>query len=535
MAGNAEDIGNALGDQVLGDKFSTGQSHFSHLSSKVDLDGIQQVTYYLLPLEPQGESPPDRPGIALERGITTQRPVNGKLAGDLARLLSPDQIRTVGPELRAALQDGTGNRGIKGSAEALILPADTEEVSRALAWCYERGVPVTVRGGGTGLAGGAVPDGGVVLSLERLDRIRSLDPERWRIEVEAGVRTATVHRIALENGLLFPPDPGASEQSTIGGNVATNAGGPHAFRYGVTGNWVTGVEAVVPPGEILVSGGPLRKNVAGLDLTDLMIGSEGTLGIVTSAWLRLVPAPEERGVVVGFYPDAGSGCDAIGTIMGSGIEPAALEFLDQGALASSLGSFPAASPEKAGFAVIAETDGTSGEVRRVIAELEEAMAEGALTMPVRITDHTEIRDFWTWRDGVSFAVTAQRGGKISEDVVVPVEFLAEAVEETVAIGQKHGLPACSWGHAGDGNLHSSFLVDLSDGEQMRRGNEAAAEAFQMAIRLGGSISGEHGIGSLKTAHVEDALGPVAVRLQAEIKRVFDPELLLNPGKKIPLA
>lgn len=470
----------------------------------------------------------------MESEISEKRIVNGNLASELARLLSPDQVITVGPEMRVALQDGTGSRGITGEAEALVLPADADEVAEVLSWCYRQGVPLTVRGGGTGLAGGAVPDGGIVLSLERLDRVRSIDPELWRMEVEAGVRTATVHRLALENGLLFPPDPGASEQSTIGGNIATNAGGPHAFRYGVTGNWVTGIEAVVPPGEVLTSGGPLRKNVAGLDLTDLMIGSEGTLGIVTSAWLRLVPSPEERGIVVGFYEDSRSGCDAIAVIMGSGIEPAALEFLDRGALDSSLGSFPATAPAEAGFAVIAETDGTAEEVNRVAGELEEAMSEGALLAPVRITDHAAIRKFWAWRDGVSLAVTAQRGGKISEDVVVPVELLADAVEETVAIGGRHGLPACSWGHAGDGNLHSSFLVDLSDQDEIDRANRAAAEIFAMAIKLGGSISGEHGIGSMKTAHVEQALGPVAVRLQAEIKRVFDPKLLLNPGKKIPL-
>lgn len=470
----------------------------------------------------------------MERGISESRSVNGSLAAELATLLSPEQVVTTGPEMRAALQDGTGSRGIRGEADALVLPTEAEQVAEVLAWCYGHGVPLTLRGGGTGLAGGAVPDGGIVLSLEKLDRIRSIEPELWRMEVEAGVRTATVHRIALENGLLFPPDPGASEQSTIGGNIATNAGGPHAFRYGVTGNWVTGVEAVVPPGEVLVSGGPLRKNVAGLDLTDLLIGSEGTLGVVTSAWLRLVPAPEERGIVVGFYGDARSGCDAIGTIMGSGIQPTALEFLDRGALESSLGSFPAAAPDRAGFAVIAETDGTAEEVRRVVVELDEAMTEGALHTPHRITDHAKIREFWAWRDGVSIAVTAQRGGKISEDVVVPVETLAEAVEETVEIGRRHGLPACSWGHAGDGNLHSSFLIDLSDDDQMKRGNEAAAEIFEMAMRLGGSISGEHGIGSMKTAHVEEALGSVAVRLQADVKKVFDPKLLLNPGKKIPL-
>ncbi|MBN8869006.1 MAG: FAD-binding protein [Solirubrobacterales bacterium] len=470
----------------------------------------------------------------MERGISENRSTSRSLAADLSKLLSPGQVITDGPEMRVALQDGTGNRGLKGEADALVLPEDSEQVAQVLAWCYGHDVPLTLRGGGTGLAGGAVPDGGVVLSLERLNQVRSIDPELWRMEVEAGVRTGTVHRIARENGLLFPPDPGASEQSTIGGNIATNAGGPHAFRYGVTGSWVTGVEAVVPPGEVLTSGGPLRKNVAGLDLTSLMIGSEGTLGIVTSAWLRLVPAPEERSVVVGFYEDTHAGCDAIAMIMGSGIQPTALEFLDRGALESSLGSFPAMAPDRAGMAVIAETDGTAEEVARVVGELVEAMAEGALLPPVTIVDHAAIRDFWTWRDGVSIAVTAQRGGKISEDVVVPVELLAEAIEETVRIGESHGLPACSWGHAGDGNLHSSFLVDLSDEDQMQRGKEAAAGIFDMAMRLGGSISGEHGIGSLKTAHVEDALGPVAVRLQAEIKKVFDPKLLLNPGKKIPL-
>jgi FAD/FMN-containing dehydrogenase len=374
-----------------------------------------------------------------------------------------------------------------------------------------------------------------VISLELLDKVRALDPECWRMEVEAGVRTSTVHRLALENGLLFPPDPGASEQSTIGGNIATNAGGPHAFKYGVTGNWVTGVEAVVPPGEILASGGPLRKDVAGLDLTDLMIGSEGTLGIVTSAWLRLVPAPEERAVVVGFYEDARAGGEAIAAIMGSGLQPSALEFLDRGALESSLGSFPENAPEVAGFAVIAETDGSTVEVERSTGDLVEAMSGLALVAPTTVSDHAAIRRFWNWRDGVSIAVTAQRGGKISEDVVVPVENLADAIEETVEIGHRHDLPACSWGHAGDGNLHSSFLVDLSDEDQIRRANEAAGEVFGMAIRLGGSISGEHGIGSLKTPYVEHALGSVAIRLQSEIKRSFDPKLLLNPGKKVPLS
>lgn len=455
------------------------------------------------------------------------------IAEGLSGLVGSEHVFTEGPAFGEALHDATGNRGVSGRADALVLPGSTEEVAAVFRYCYEREIPMTVRGGGTGLAAGAVPDGGVVLGLERLDRVRSITPELWRMEAEAGVRTGTIHRVALENGLLFPPDPGASEQSMIGGNIATNAGGPHAFKYGVTGSWVTGIEAVVAPGEILRTGGPVRKNVAALDLTDLMIGSEGTLGIVTAAWLKLAPAPETRGIVVGFYPDAATGCEAISMVMGSGLQPTALEYLDRGALAASIGSFPLAAPREPGFAVVAEADGDPTEVERLTAELAEAMDYGALGPAIRETDRIEIGKFWQWRDGVSIAVAAAKGGKLSEDVVVPGERLAEAVEGVTEIGARHSLEACSWGHAGDGNLHATFLVDLADKEELARASNATGEIFEMAIRLGGSISGEHGIGALKTKYVNAALDPAELRLQAELKNLFDPKNLLNPGKKIP--
>lgn len=454
---------------------------------------------------------------------------------DLAELVGSAHVLTGGPDFSEALQDATGNRGVRGRADALVLPGSTEEVAAVFRLCYDRDIPMTVRGGGTGLAAGAVPDGGVVIGLERLDRIRSITPELWRMEAEAGVRTGTIHRVALENGLLFPPDPGASEQSMIGGNIATNAGGPHAFKYGVTGAWVTGIEAVVAPGEIVRTGGPVRKDVAAIDLTDLMVGSEGTLGIVTAAWLRLAPAPEARGIVVGFYPDAASGCEAIGMVMGSGLQPTALEYLDRGTLTASIGSYPLPAPDEPGFAVLAEADGHPDEVERLTAELAEAMDHGAMATPTRCTDRAEIGRFWQWRDGVSIAVAAARGGKLSEDVVVPGERLAEAVEGVLEIGARHSLQACSWGHAGDGNLHATFLVDLTDAEELARASSATGEIFEMAIRLGGTISGEHGIGALKTKYVSSALDPVEIRLQRKIKDLLDPKGLLNPGRKIPPA
>jgi FAD binding domain len=217
--------------------------------------------------------------------------LSADIQAELGALLGPEAVLSGTPA--RYLADATESRGLRGAADAVVLPGSTEEVARVLRWCYEREVAVVPRGGGSGFAAGAVPvDGGVVLGLERMTRIREFEPLRWRACVEAGVPTAVVRRLARENGLVFPPDPGAAEQSLIGGNIATNAGGPHAFKYGVTGAWVTGLEAVIPPGDVVTVGGPIRKDVAGYDLKSLLIGSEGTLGVITAAWLRLLPAPE---------------------------------------------------------------------------------------------------------------------------------------------------------------------------------------------------------------------------------------------------
>src|SRR5918996_4014538 len=204
----------------------------------------------------------------------------------------------------AYLSDLTEERGLGGHADAVVLPRSADDVARVVSWCYEHEVPIVPRGGGTGFAGGAVPFGGVVLSLERMAAVRSFQPLVWRIEVEAGLRTADLRRIVRESGLFFAPDPGAAEQSHIGGNIATNAGGPHAFKYGVTGTWVLGLEAVIPPGEIIQTGGPIRKDVSGYDVKGLLVGSEGTLGVITAAWLRLLPAPETFLPVVAFHRDS---------------------------------------------------------------------------------------------------------------------------------------------------------------------------------------------------------------------------------------
>ena len=437
---------------------------------------------------------------------------------------------TIEPPGRGELSDATEAHGLTGHADALALPRSAEEVAAVLAWCYEHEVALTPRGGGTGFAGGAVPlDGGVVLDLRRLNRVRSLDPALWRAEVEAGVTTATLQRRARESGLLFPPDPGAAEQSQIGGNIATNAGGPHTFKYGATGAWVTGLEVVLAPGEVVRLGGAVRKDVAGYDLQSLLIGSEGTLGIVTAAWLRLIPTPERAYPVLALYPDAATGTAAVRAILEAGIDAAAIEYLDNATMALAGGACPADVDAHEAFAVLAEVDGEQAAALRARGELLEALSDAPETYAPTAPDR--IRALWRWRAGIPYAVQAPRGGKLSEDIAVPLDRLQEAIEGTLEIGARHGLAACSWGHAGDGNLHATMLLDPQDRAEVARAEGAATDLFELAVGLGGSISGEHGLGTVKSGQLGVQWNAQALELHEGVKRLFDPKGLLNPGTK----
>jgi FAD/FMN-containing dehydrogenase len=432
---------------------------------------------------------------------------------DLAAIVGAAHV-----ERSARLQDASGLRGV---ATALVRPAGAQEVADVVAWAYARDLAIVPVGGRTGYSGGIVPVGErdtVAIALDRLARIRSFEPLLWRMEAEAGVTTETVARRARESGLLFPPDPGAAEQSQLGGNLATNAGGPHAFKYGVTSRWVTGVEAVLAPGELVRFGGPVRKDVAGYDLRGLLIGSEGTLGIITAAWLRFVPAPAAALPIAAAFATVREGCDAIAAVLGSGVVPSAVEYLDGRSIAAAPPPFLAADGAALLVVCEAESDGDRDE-------LVAALGEGAVAPPAS--------EVWRWRDGVSIAVRAARGEKLSEDIAVPVDRLAEAIEGTLAIGERHGLEACSWGHAGDGNLHSSFLLDPGDDEMRSRADAAARDLFALARELGGTASGEHGIGLLKRGELARQWAPAAVQAQRAVRRALDPKGLFNPGKKEP--
>ncbi len=424
---------------------------------------------------------------------------------DLRAIAGAEHVLADPPAHRLA--DAADPAFLPARADWLVAPGTAEEVAEVLAWCSVRGIPVTSRGGGTGLAGGAVPEhGGVALELRRLRAIRAHVPEERRLHVEAGLRTAEVRRLAEENGLVFGPDPGGAESSQIGGNVATNAGGPHSYGLGTTREHLTGLEVALPGGELLTLGGALPRDATGLDLVGLLAGSEGTLGVITAVELRLRPAPARPAGLKARFPDAHLGTEAVRTIIAAGLQTNVLDFLDE--------HTPGA---EGAFVLLLEPDGDP-------AELEAALAPSAADV-----ERLEARALARWREQVHGRAKAHRGTKRSDDIAVPVPRLADAIEGIARIGAEHRLEACSWGHAGDGILHASFLLDLEDGDAHKRAGNAAERVLELALHLGGRPSGEHGTGRLKRAWRDRALGPGASALTARVKAAFDPGAILNPG------
>ncbi|MHB8243066.1 MAG: FAD-binding oxidoreductase [Solirubrobacteraceae bacterium] len=445
----------------------------------------------------------------------------------LARLVGAEHVLQA-PQESPYNSDSTRRRGVVGRADAVVLPGSAAEVAAVVRWCYEQDVAMVPRGGGTGLTGGAVPmEGGVVCSLERLRAVRELEPALWRMFVEAGVSTRDVQRLARENGLFFGPDPGAAEQSQIGGNVATNAGGPHALKYGVTGAWVAGLEVVLAPGELVEVGGWGGKDVAGYDLKSLLVGSEGTLGVITAVRLRLLPAPEATLALMVFAATRREGCEAMDAVLGAGLRPSVLDFVDGGTLRWLGGSYPGQLPRGAGFGVLVEVDGTAADV----AAQREALLEAVEGIALEVQE-PQAQALWRWREGVNGVLTGVRGAKVSEDVVFPRERLAEAMESFEGMARERGLRSCVFGHGGEGNVHATVLVDPADERELEAAEAVGEELFELVVRMGGSVAGEHGVGWLKRGRLASQWNERAVQLHEEIKRAFDPKGLLNPGKKL---
>ena len=450
----------------------------------------------------------------------------------LRQRLGPEHVLEDAETLAAHAADAFG---VGHLPQVVVRPGDTADVAAVATLCNEHRVPLVVRGAGTGYTGGAVPvAGGVVLSVERLDRVLTIDTDNLLAVVQPAVITADLQRAVERVGLFYPPDPASLDQCSIGGNVAECAGGPRAFKYGTTKRYVLALEAVLPTGEVVRTGSKAVKNVVGYDLTQLLVGSEGTLAIVTEATLRLVPKPPARAALSAFFPDIRGAVAGVTAVIRAGVVPAALELVDEESLravAAYVGE--SVGPAGAGALVIVECDGMPAGVEEEIAAVHAAVTSAGALAVVRARDEAERERVWFVRRQLSYALRATGAHKINHDVVVPRGRVPDLFDEVERVRQTHGLRMACFGHAGDGNIHVNILIDKDDAEQVRRSKVAEREIFQRVVALEGSITGEHGVGFTKSRHLDLELSPEVIALMKRVKQAFDPHGILNPGKIFP--
>jgi glycolate oxidase len=415
---------------------------------------------------------------------------------------------------------------------AAVRPANAAGVARVLAVASRLRVPVVAVGGGSGLSGGANPgDGWIVLGLDRLDRIE-VDAANLRVTAGAGARTADVQAAALRAGLFYPPDPASLELSTIGGNVATNAGGPRCFKYGVTAEYVLALEAVTADGRVFRTGPATRKNTAGLRLAQLLVGSEGTLAVVTEATLRLVAAPGARLAATAVFASVEQAGEAVAAVVRSGLVPSALELLDRACL-DLVGRHLDGPPQPGEAFLLVEVDGRDDAGVRAELELVSRVlrASGALGLDVA-SDAAGVERLWRARRALSPAFAEAAPDSLFQDVCVPPAQVPEALRRIAAVAERRGLAIPVFGHAGDGNLHPTVLYDASAGEK-ETAHAAEADVLRVALELGGTISAEHGVGLHKLPFLAEAADPVALELMHRVRAALDPHGILNPGKALP--
>ncbi len=459
------------------------------------------------------------------------RKVPPDLVGELENAAGPESVAAEAGELEAFASDESGAE--PAPPDVVVRPADTDAVGRVLGVAHRLRVPVVPVGGLTGLAGGAVPrHGGIALSLERLDRIHPVDRDNLRVSVGAGTRTVDVQRAAVAAGLFYPPDPAALDRSTIGGNVATNAGGPRCFKYGVTAEYVLALEAVTAEGHVFRTGAATRKNATGLRLAQLLVGSEGTLAVVTEVTLRLVVPPTARAVATASFDSVEAAGEAVAAIVHSGLVPSALELLDATCLALVREQLEGVPLAEGAALLLVEVDGP--DEGRVGADLEHVNVLLAGARERELAEREEdVERLWAARRALSPAITHSTRDFVFQDVCVPIAAVPEALRRIGDIAERYALRIPVFSHAGDGNLHPSILYDAAAGDQAQRAHAAEREVLRAALELGGTISAEHGVGLLKLPFVREDLDSVAIDQMWAIKRALDPHGILNPGKLLP--
>ena len=451
--------------------------------------------------------------------------------GALREALGAPGVSDDSPTLEAYAADALG----RGHApDVVVRPADTAQVAAVARLCQQHRVPLVVRGAGTGYTGGAVPvRGGVVLSVERLNRILEIDPVNLTVVVEPAVITGDLQRAVEAQGLYYPPDPASLDSSSIGGNVAECAGGPRAFKYGTTKRYVLALEAVLPTGEIIHTGSKAVKNVVGYDLTQLLVGSEGTLAIVTRITLRLLPYPPARATVLATFADIRGAVNGVTAVVQLGVIPAAIELVDGDSLRAVEAHVGRPIAPGANALLIVEADGVPAAVQEEIDRASSALAASGAISVARAATDAEREELWGVRRQLSFALRATSLIKINHDVVVPRGRVPELFEEVERLKTAHGLRIACFGHAGDGNIHVNLMLRPGDAAEMARAKTAERELFTRVVALEGSISGEHGIGFAKAPYLDIELSRDEIALMQRVKQAFDPAGILNPGQIFP--
>jgi len=423
--------------------------------------------------------------------------------------------------------------GMEVSPSAVVWPEHTEDVVKIMKYAYDNGIPVIPRGAGTGMTGGGVPvTGAILLSLEKMNRILDVDPENLHVLCEPGLINGRLQREIERKGLFYPPDPASMNFCTIGGNVAENAGGPRAIKYGVTRDYVMEIESVLPNGDILTTGVKTSKGVVGYDLTRLLVGSEGTLSVFTKIRLKILPMPEEVITLLALFSNLESSGLAVSHIVASKIIPRTLEFMDREVIMAVENFKPVGLPREAEAVLLIELDGYPTTITREAEKVADICRH--LGAEVSMAEDEEARaKLWEARRAVSPALYHISPTKINEDIVVPRNRIPEMLKRLRRLSEESGIKIVNFGHAGDGNIHVNIMIDRNNKEEYTKGVELVKHVFKETLDLGGTISGEHGIGLTKAPYIGMEISETGLSIMKSIKKVFDPKNILNPGKIFP--
>jgi len=447
----------------------------------------------------------------------------------LADLL-PGRISTEREDL---LCYGFDASGLEGVPTAVVWPQDCGDVVKIMTFAFDNDIPVIPRGAGTGMTGGAVPSrGAVVISMERMNRIIEVDSENLNVLVEPGVINGRLQKELAPRRLFYPPDPASMNFSTIGGNVAENAGGPRALKYGVTRDYVMAVEAVLPDGGVIHTGVRTPKGVVGYDLTRLLVGSEGTLAVITKIRLKVIPLPEDVVTLLVLFRELEKSGEAVRRILSAGIIPRTLEFLDGETVRAVEDYRPVGLPRDVEALLIIEIDGSAPSIRKEAEKVSDICVDLGGDAIMAQNDLARER-IWESRRAVSPALYHIAPSKINEDIVVPVSMVPRMLTRLRRLSEESGIKIVNFGHAGDGNIHVNLMVDVSDRDEYARAQDLVREIFKFTLEMGGTISGEHGIGLTKSAYMGMEIPEAELELMKKIKGVFDPKGILNPGKIFP--